>query len=97
MDVLFQLGINEYHGVESLQLILPDVGTLPPRSVKRRRRTSGWQACWQAAGFLRSEGLLPDRDDVARVYACLRERVRNGSAPCVQGNCARVRLLPERL
>lgn len=76
VDVLFQLNINEYQGVESLQLILQD---LRRSETERRTRIVGrarLEEILSGAPFSPEEGLLPDREDVARVYVYLRERAR---------------------
>ena len=79
VDVLFQLGINEYHGVESLQLILRDVRHSAAEEREKAAADERLASLLAGGGLSPEEGLLPDRDDVARVYVCLRERVRNGS------------------
>ena len=79
VDVLFQLGLNEYHGVESLQLILRDVRHSAAEEREKAAADERLASLLAGGGLSPEEGLLPDRDDVARVYVCLRERVRNGS------------------
>ncbi len=79
VDVLFQLGINEYHGAESLQLILRDVRRSAAEERERAAAEERLESLLTGGALSPEEGLLPDRDDVARVYVCLRERIRHGS------------------
>lgn len=77
-DVLFQLSINEYQGVSSLQMILQDV----------RLSHTYTQACFSEEKRLEeilggapidpAEDVTPTRDDIARVYTLLRGDARLG-------------------
>lgn len=74
VDVLFQLNINEYQGVESLQLILQDLRRSETARRSRSTDRARLERILAGESFSAEEGLLPDRADVARVYVCLRER-----------------------
>lgn len=79
VDVLFQLNINEYQGVESLQLILQDVRPSERARLAHEAGRRRLEAILSGETFPPSDNILPDREDVARVYVCLRERERASS------------------
>jgi single-stranded-DNA-specific exonuclease len=78
VDVLFQLGINEYQGVETLQLILRDVRRSAAEEREKAEEDRRLNDLLNGGALSPEEGLLPDRNDVARVYICLRDRARHG-------------------
>ncbi len=78
VDVLFQLNINEFQGVVSLQMIVHDVR----HSIDYERAMEDEEARYEeirAGGtFTEEESVLPDRDDMAEVYTYLRREYRMG-------------------
>lgn len=79
VDVLFQLNINEFQGVESLQLILQDLRLSQQARLAREADRRRLDSILAGEPFSVADGILPDREDVARVYVCLRERERAAS------------------
>lgn len=88
VDVLFNLNINDYQGMRTLQMILQNL-RLHQRpkfadqlmseecsSQTYRKEAERLREVLQGAPFARDEQLLPNREDIARVYTCLRHRVR---------------------
>ena len=78
VDILFQLNINDYQGVRSLQLILQDIrpserlAKARKRDIKRRDEVLG------GAPISPSEQLVPDRGEIAVVFTVLRDHARLG-------------------
>ncbi len=97
VDVLFQLGINEYHGVESLQLILRDVRHSAAEEREKAAADERLASLLAGGGFLRRRDCFPIGTTWhGCTFACVSV---SGTAPhrACRGNCARVWLLPERL
>lgn len=79
-DVLFQLNINEYQGVRSLQMILQDL-RVSRRYTDICRRESEKYARIMAGGHIdpqEAASTVPTRDDIAQVYTQLRRDARMG-------------------
>lgn len=79
-DVIFQLNVNEYQGVRSLQMIVQDL-RLSRRYTDICRREAEYYAQVVAGGRIPSReapAILPTRDDIARVYTQLRGDARVG-------------------
>lgn len=77
-DVLFQLNINDYQGVQSLQMIVRD---LRPSEQYRKACLADrarYEAILGGAEVLIGEQAVPDRNDIARVYTLLRCDARLG-------------------
>lgn len=79
VDLLFNIDINDFRGVRSVQLLLQDMR--PSASVSRtpsaeRTRYADIKA---GASFSASEDVVPTRDDFARVYTSLRKEYRAGN------------------
>lgn len=79
VDVLFQLNINEYQGVRSLQLIVQDLHVAHSYADARRRERERLQAVLDGAPISAKEALVPSREDVACVFTVLRNEARLGS------------------
>lgn len=77
-DVLFQLNINEYQGVSSLQMILQDVRVSRNYTQACRREEKRFREVVEGAPISPSEDIAPTRDDIARVYTLLRGDARLG-------------------
>ncbi len=77
-DVLFQLNINEYQGVRSLQMILQDVRVAQSYTKACRREEERLAEVLQGAPISPTENVAPTREDIARVYTLLRGDARLG-------------------
>ncbi len=78
VDVLFQLSINEYQGVTSLQLIVQDMKYEADYESDYARAIARYEEIHGGADYGADEGILPDRDDLAVVYTALRREFRAG-------------------
>ncbi len=78
IDILFNIDINEYRGMRSVQLIVHDL----VRSESERRADDEQKHRYGriCAGekYLPEDNILPDRDDFAKVYTLLRKEFRTG-------------------
>ncbi len=76
-DVIFNLGINEFRGERTAQLILRGIrlsdGVCEPFEALRSR----YREIMSGADFDKSEDILPSRDDLAAVYLYLKRRHGN--------------------
>ncbi|MBQ9779717.1 MAG: single-stranded-DNA-specific exonuclease RecJ [Clostridia bacterium] len=77
-DVLFQLNINEYQGVRSLQMILQDVRMSESYVKACRSEEERFEDVLAGAPISTEENIIPDRDDIACVYTLLRGDARLG-------------------
>ncbi len=78
VDVLFQLNINDYQGVRSLQLILQDLRPAESTVAMRRRDRERFFAVLDGAPISPEENMLPTREDIACVFTLLRQDARMG-------------------
>ena len=78
VDVMFQLSINEYQNVKSLQLIVKDMRISDDYAEKCRCERKRYQQILEGASFSANENVLPDREDIAEVYKLLRRECRIG-------------------
>ena len=79
VDLLFQLNINDYQGVRSLQLILQDLRPSERRALDRRREDARLAAVLKGASIDPAEQIVPDRDEIASVFTVLRSDARLGN------------------
>ncbi len=79
VDVLFQLSINEFRGVESLQMIVQDIRLSPDVEKCYLDQKARYEELRAGGGFSADEGILPDREDIAAVYTMLRREYRVGN------------------
>lgn len=77
IDLLFNLNINEYQGTRSLQMIVQDM-RLSDTTAAHRAERERLDRVLSGEAFHRTDGFLPDRDDLACLYTLLREKVRKG-------------------
>lgn len=77
-DVLFQLNINEYQGVRSLQMILQDAKLSEAYANTCRSEVERFEDILSGAPISPSENIIPSRDDIACVYTLLRGDARLG-------------------
>ena len=78
VDVMFQLSINEYQNVKSLQLIVKDMRISDAYAEKCKWEKERYQQILEGAEFSLSENVIPSRDDIAEVYKLLRRECRIG-------------------
>lgn len=78
VDVMFQLSINEYQGVKSLQLIVKDMRISDDYAEKCKWERARYQEILNGAVILPEEDVIPTRDDIAEVYKLLRRECRIG-------------------
>ncbi len=77
-DVLFQLNINDYQGVQSLQLVVQDLRVAESYTAACRAAHARFEEILGGGAMRSDEGSAPDRDDVARVFTILRRDARAG-------------------
>lgn len=79
VDVFFQVEINDYKNVQSVQMIIKDLRPAE-RYIKQleAQRTRYREIC-EGGSFRPEENIIPDRDDFARVYTLLRRESRMGN------------------
>lgn len=77
-DVLFQLSINEYLGVRSLQMMVQDLRVSASYTEACRKEEERLADVLSGAPIHPSENITPTRDDIARVYTLLRGDARLG-------------------
>ena len=79
VDLLFQVNINDYQGVRSLQLILQDMRESQTYAESCRRDTARLAEVLDGAPISPEEGLVPTREDIAAVFTLLRSDARLGN------------------
>ena len=78
IDVLFNIDVNEYRGVRSVQLILHDIVSCKSFENKFAQDKARYDEIRTGEKYLPEEDILPDRDDFAKVYTVLRREFRVG-------------------
>lgn len=78
VDVMFQLSINEYQNVKSLQMIVKDMRISDTYAEKCKWEKERHKQIMNGAEFALSENVIPDREDIAEVYKLLRRECRIG-------------------
>ena len=79
VDVLFQLNINDYQNVRSLQMIVQDVRASHRQEQTRQDGAARYEAICGGAEIAPDEDVIPTREDLAVVYTMLRQDARRGS------------------
>lgn len=77
VDVLFQLNINEFQNVTSLQMIVQDLRLSSGWSAELRQQRARYETILNGAAFTEAEEILPTREDLAVVYSLLRREYRS--------------------
>ena len=80
VDVLFQLSINDYQNVQSLQMIVQDVRRSEDQERVYQRNLERYQAICMGAAIYSDEEVIPTREDLATVYTLLRDDAKMGSS-----------------
>ena len=78
VDLLFQLNVNEFQGVTSLQMILQDMKYAESFERDYQKQVARYEEVHGGAFYTKHEELLPSRDDIAVVYTLLRREFRGG-------------------
>ena len=79
VDILFQLNINDYQGVRSLQLLVQDVQLSRSYTEACRREELRLAQVLNGAPIAPEEDLVPTREDIANVFTLLRSDARLGN------------------
>jgi single-stranded-DNA-specific exonuclease len=80
VDILFQLNINDYQGVRSLQLIVQDLRPSETVALERRREEIRYNQILEGAPITASEGFVPTREEIGSVFTVLRADARLGNS-----------------
>ena len=78
VDLLFQLSINDYQGVQSIQLLVQDLRVAESHTAACRAARARFEEILGGGAMRSDEGGVPDREDVARVFTLLRHDARAG-------------------
>ena len=79
VDLFFNVEINDYKNVQSVQIIVKDAHLAQVFLDKLNEDKKRYEEIKQGGSFLNSENIIPDRDDFARVYTMLRREYRGGN------------------
>lgn len=77
-DFLFEINLNEYNGVFSLQMLLRDAIPAESDREKFQAEKQRYEEIEAGGTFTSEERIFPDRSDVALVYQLLRRETRMG-------------------
>ena len=78
VDVLFQLNINEFQNVTSLQMIVQDIRPSENTAKALSNARCRYDAICAGETFTQEEDVIPTRDDMAAVYTLLRREYGMG-------------------
>ena len=76
---LFQININDYQGLRSLQLIMQDMQISARHAEASRREDARLREVLDGAPIRPDEGLVPTREEIANVFTVLRSDARLGN------------------
>ncbi len=79
VDLFFNIEINDYKNVQSVQMIIKDAHLAQVFVDRINEEKKRYEEIRQGGTFLFSENIIPDRNDFARVYTILRREYRNGN------------------
>ena len=77
IDVLFNIDINDYKNVRSVQMVLQDACLARSYSSELERQKNRYDEINNGGSFTMAEDIIPDRDDFAAVYKLLRREYRH--------------------
>lgn len=80
VDVLFNIDVNDFRGVRSVQLIVQDVRVCGEYVQRLTEEKARYEEIRQGARFLPEEQVVPTREDFATVYTALRKEFRAGTS-----------------
>ena len=78
VDVLFQLNINEYQNITSLQMLVQDMHLAESYEQTYRMQVARYEEIRAGGEYTADEQVLPNRDDIAVVFTALRREFRAG-------------------
>ncbi len=78
VDVLFQLNVNEFQNVTSLQMIVQDMHSAEAFEEQYRKQVERYEEIRGGDMFDPAESVLPSREDIVLVYTALRREYRAG-------------------
>ena len=76
VDVLFNIDINDFRNVRSVQMVLQDIRPSESYSARVRQEKARYEEINGGDTYTLSENVIPDRDDFAVVYKLLRKEYR---------------------
>ena len=80
VDVLFNIDVNEYRGMRSVQLIVQDIRICFEFESKLAGEKQRYEEIRAGGIFKTEERVIPDRNDFATVYTALRKEFRAGTS-----------------
>ena len=80
IDLLFNVDINDYKNVQSVQMIVRDARLSETYTQKLTQQKHRYAELKKGASYRACDGFIPDRDDCSRVYTLLRKEYRNGNS-----------------
>ncbi len=78
VDILFNIEINEYRALRSVQLLIHDLVPSKTNADLHSAERARYEEIKRGEKYLPEENILPTRDDFARVYTSLRREFRSG-------------------
>ena len=78
IDLMCQLGINEFRGHKSVQLIVQDIRLSEKLAAEYRDENERYERVASGASFRGDEDILPSRADIAEIYKLLRKESTGG-------------------
>ena len=78
VDVLFQLNINEYQNITSLQMLVQDMRLAESYEQTYRAQVARYEEIRAGGEYSEDEQVLPGRDDIAIVFTAFRREFRTG-------------------
>lgn len=78
IDLYFNVEINDYKNMQSVQVIIKDARLAESYVLRMNNDKKRYQEVKQGGEFLWAEDFVPSRDDFARLYTLLRREYRNG-------------------
>ncbi len=78
VDILFQLNVNEFQNVTSLQMIVQDIRVSPAYEMDCQAQMARYREIYNGDLYDESENILPTREDFIPVYKYLRKEFYNG-------------------
>ena len=78
IDILFNVDINDFRNIKSVQLIIEDARISHSFVKMMDAQKSRYDEIRNGDGFKESEDIIPDRNDFVQVYTVLRKEFRSG-------------------
>lgn len=78
VDLLFNVDINEYQNVKSVQMIVRDIHPTEASVLAEAEAVRRYAELQAGGTYTSDEDFCPDRDDFAQVYTAIRREVRLG-------------------